>query len=228
MALIELQQELHANTRRTRITYLAWINGKPVALKCYRKPLFGLIHWLRARHRGRKIREAGGPVPPVLFSGWVPAERCFGFGTAFLEGSKSMRDALRNENDRQRQKELVYKLGGTVANLHLLGIEQPDGNLTNFLLGTDGATYVVDEDDVKVYPEKLPVRVAMNNLGNIAARLPGGELVMALSGGYLSKLSPGDKADCWDNKLFTEKLVYWRNALDEKRAKRNIAPREFD
>ncbi len=228
MTDIELISELHANTRRTRITYHGRIAGREVAIKCYRRPLFGLIHWIRAQRRGLKIRRAGGPVPEIVYSGWLAQRRCFCFATAFLEGYRPMREVLREESCEARQYQLIKLLGARLADIHRCGIEQPDGNLTNFLVNDRNELAMVDEDDIRVHSKKLSRTTAMNNLGNIAARLPDGELSVALSEGYLGALSSERKSDYWDRALFLEKLQFWRQTLNEKRASRNIAPRQFD
>ncbi|WP_417522294.1 hypothetical protein [Marinobacter sp.] len=227
MATIELKEELHANTRRTRITYRALIDGQEVAIKCYRKPLFGLIHWLRALRRGKKIRRAGGPVPPVAFSGWFPPMSCFAFGTKFLDGYVSLRDALTREQSLDRRLEMVRMLGLVVGDLHRRGIVQPDGNLTNFLIRRNADIAMVDEDDVQVYSAPLPRRLAISNLGNIAARLPNKEMVKELLAGYMDKgIVPSSPE--WDDGAFWTSVEEWRVLLHAKRVSRNIAARDFD
>lgn len=227
MDTVELQEELHSNTRRTRVTYRGVVNGQPAAIKCYRKPLFGLVHWLRALYRGKKIRRAGGPVPPIVFAGWLPSERCFGYGTAFLEGYRSLREILMDEASRSRQLEIICLLGQTMADVHKRGIEQPDGNLTNFLMGQEGRLSMVDEDDIRVYPGMLPLGVAVSNLANVAARLPDEDMVDALLKAYL-KAAFVSKGSQWDIGAFRASVRGRRAMLDAKRASRNIAPRQFD
>ncbi len=227
MTTVELKEELHSNTRRTRITYRALVNGQVAAIKCYRKPFFGLIHWIRALRRGRKIRRAGGPVPPIVFAGWLAPQRCFGYGTAFLEGFRSLREVLMAEDSRLRQIEIVRLLGRAMADIHKRGIEQPDGNLTNFLMGADDTLAMVDEDDIRVYPGMLPLGIAVSNLGNVAARLPDEEMVEALVSAYLEAAFVA-KGSQWDEGAFWASVRGWRALLDAKRASRNIAPREFD
>lgn len=228
MTTVELEEELHSNTRRTRITYRGVVDGQPAAIKCYRKPLFGLIHWLRALRRGKKIRQAGGPVPPIVFAGWIASERCFGYGTAFLEGYRSLRAVLMNESSRSRQIDIIRLLGQTMADAHKRGIEQPDGNLTNFLMGADGRLAMVDEDDIRVHPGMLPLKVAVSNLANVAARLPDEEMVEALLTAYLEATFVESGSD-WDRGVFWASVRGWKEMLESKRASRNIAPeRKFD
>lgn len=227
MATIELKEELHSNTRRTRITYRALVDGQEAAIKCYRKPLFGLVHWLRALRRGNQIRRAGGPVPPVVFSGWLPSMRCFAFGTAFLSEYISLRDALTNELLPHRRMEMVRMLGRTMGDLHRRGITQPDGNLTNFLVKRNSAIAMVDEDDVHVYSGPVPCRDAISNLGNVAARLPDKEMAEELLAGYWDDGIVPWRAE-WDDGAFWASVENWRSSLSAKRASRNIAPREFD
>lgn len=228
MTTVELEEELHSNTRRTRITYRGLVDGQPAAIKCYRKPLFGLIHWIRALRRGKKIRQAGGPVPPIVFAGWVTSERCFGYGTAFLEGYRSLRTVLMNESSRSRQIEIIRLLGQTMADAHKRGIEQPDGNLTNFLMGADDRLAMVDEDDIRVHPGVLPLKVAVSNLANVAARLPDEEMVEALLAAYL-EVAFVEKGSEWDSGAFWAGVKGWKQMLESKRASRNIAAeRKFD
>ncbi len=228
MTTVELEEELHSNTRRTRITYRGLVDGQPAAIKCYRKPLFGLIHWIRALRRGKKIRQAGGPVPPIVFAGWIASERCFGYGTAFLEGYRSLRTVLMNESSRSRQIAIIRLLGQTMADAHKRGIEQPDGNLTNFLMGADDRLAMVDEDDVRVHPGMLPLKVAVSNLANVAARLPDEEMVEALLAAYLEAAFVESGSD-WDCGAFWASVRGWKELLESKRASRNIAPeRKFD
>ncbi len=227
MTTVELEEELHSNTRRTRITYRGLVGGQPAAIKCYRKPLFGLIHWLRALRRGKKIRRAGGPVPPIVFAGWVRAEKCFGYGTAFLEGYRPLRAVLMHETSRSRQIDIIRLLGHTMADAHKRGIEQPDGNLTNFLMGADDELSMVDEDDIRVHSGMLPIGVAISNLANVAARLPDEEMVKILLEAYLEVAFVAKYSE-WDDGAFWAGVKGWREMLEAKRASRNIAPRQFD
>lgn len=228
MTTVELQEELHSNTRRTRITYRGLVDGQPAAIKCYRKPLFGLIHWIRALRRGKKIRRAGGPVPPIVFAGWLAPKQCFGYGTAFLEGYRPLRAVLVEEPSRSRQIDVIRLLGQTMADVHKRGIEQPDGNLTNFLMGPNDRLSMVDEDDIRVHPGMLPLGVAVSNLANVAARLPDEEMVETLLDAYLEVAFVG-KGSEWDDGAFWASVKGWKNMLESKRASRNIASkREFD
>lgn len=226
---VELLEELHSNTRRTRITYRALVDGQPAAIKCYRKPLFGLIHWIRALRRGQKIRKAGGPVPPIVFSGWVASERCFGYGTAFLEGYRPLRAVLTEESSRLRKFDVIRLLGQTLADAHQRGIEQPDGNLTNFLMGSDNRISMVDEDDIVVHSRRLNTASAVSNLANVAARLPEGELVSVLSDAYIESIDLDHLAvPGWDDEEFSRRVEKWRKMLNGKRNSRNISQRRFD
>lgn len=228
MTTVELEEELHSNTRRTRITYRGSVDGQPAAIKCYRKPLFGLIHWIRALRRGKQIRQAGGPVPPIVFAGWITTERCFGYGTAFLEGYRSLRAVLMKESSRSRQIEIIRLLGQTMADAHKRGIEQPDGNLTNFLMGPNDTLAMVDEDDIRIHPGMLSLTVAVSNLANVAARLPDEEMVEALLAAYL-EVAFMEKGSEWDRGAFWAAVRGWKEMLETKRASRNIAPvRKFD
>lgn len=227
MTTVKLEEELHSNTRRTRITYRGLVDGRVAAIKCYRKPLFGLVHWIRALRRGKKIRRVGGPVPPIVFAGWLASERCFGYGTAFLEGYRPLRAVLLGESSRVRQVEIIRLLGITIADLHRRGIEQPDGNLTNFLMGESDTICMVDEDDVRIYSRMLPLGVAVSNLANVAARLPDEDLVESLLMAYLDIAFVG-KGSEWDDGAFWAGVKGWRATLEAKRASRNIRPRQFD
>ncbi|MAL99577.1 MAG: hypothetical protein CL583_14125 [Alteromonadaceae bacterium] len=228
MADIVLLDEIHANTRRTRITYRGVVDGKPAAIKCYRKPLFGLVHWARAQRRGAQIRQASAPVPPVVFSGWLKAERCFCFATAFLEGYRPLRLALREAPSRESQLVAIQLLGQTMAEIHRKGIEQPDGNLTNFMLGPQHDIAMVDEDDIRVSRNALPAARAMSNLANIAARLPDTAMREALLENYRNAADARQLAQ-WDTVQFWRATEGWTTQLEAKRIKRSIAPkRHFD
>lgn len=224
MRNITLQEELHANTRRTRITYRGSVDGHPVAIKCYLKPAFGLLHWLRARRRGARIRTAGGAVPPVIYSGWVRELRCFGFATAFLQDYRPLRKVLIQEKSYVRICQIIELLGVLIADLHNRGIEQPDGNLTNFLLGPEDQIAVIDEDDIKVYPRGMPPEVALANLANVGSRIGDPELRQKLLSSYLRcsnrPLSPDE---------FQHRVAHWQARFQSRRASRNISPeRRFD
>lgn len=229
MANVVLQRELHANVRRTRITYAALIDNQPAAIKCFRKPLFGLFHWQRARIKAYKIRNAGGPVPPIIYAGWVPELRCFGFATEFLEGYRSLREALRESDELGEQKQLLKTLAECIADLHRRGIEQPDGNLTNFLLGPNGDIKMVDEDDVRVGKSALSGRAAMTNLANVGARLPSGDLPLWLRATYIQarKDLQGDVE--FDEHHFAREVFRQKEQFRIKREARDAAPdREYD
>lgn len=229
MANVVLQRELHANVRRTRITYAALIDSRKAAIKCFRKPLFGFVHWQRARIKARKIRKAGGPVPPIIYAGWVPELRCFGFATEFLEGYRSLRAALRESAELDEQKQLLTKLAECIADLHQKGIEQPDGNLTNFLLGPSGDIKMVDEDDVRVGRRALTGWEAMSNLANVGARLPSGDLPLWLRAAYVQA-----RKDCQgdvelDERGFEREVFRQKEQFRIKREARDAAPdREYD
>lgn len=225
---IELQEELHSNIRRTRVTYRGLVNGKSTAIKCYRRPFFGLIHWLRALYRGKKIRRAGGPVPPIVFAGWVASEKCFGYGTEFLENHRPVRAALRDEPEHGRRLEIVRALGTTIAAVHRNGIEQPDGNLTNFLIDINDKIAMVDEDDIRVFPGVLPIKLAIINLANIAARLSDHSLREELLRAYLSQALTENRKG-WNHPEFWKHVEFWEQMFEEKRIQKNISPdREFD
>lgn len=228
MIEIELSTELHANTRRTRITYQGQAGGRAVAVKCYRSPLFGLIHWLRAQHRGRKIRRVGGPVPDIVYTGWLAQRRCFCIATAFLEGYQPMRQALQDEASEECQYLLIRLLGARMADIHRRGIEQSDGNLTNFLVNPQGNLAMVDEDDIRVHANPLPIGVAISNLANVAARLPDRNMVGALLSAYL-ECTFHEVSDPLDQRQFWDSVECWKERLENKRRKRNIsATRRFD
>lgn len=229
MANVVLQRELHANVRRTRITYSALIDDQPAAIKCFRKPLFGLFHWLRARIKAHRIRKAGGPVPPIVYAGWVSELRCFGFATEFLEGYRSLRSALRESTELDEQKRLLTKLAECIADLHQRGIAQPDGNLTNFLLGPSGDIKMVDEDDVTVSKSALTGRAAMLNLANVGARLPSGELPLCLSTAYVQARKDLQGGVQFDEQGFDHEVFRQKEQFRIKREARDAAPdREYD
>ena len=228
MTDIALEQELHANTRRTRLTYRGRVDGRPAAIKCYRKPLFGLFHWLRAQHRGRRLRAAGAAVPDLVYSGWFGAERCFCFATAFLEGYRPLRAVLTEEPSRSRQLELIAVLGRSLADAHNKGILQPDCNLTNFMLGDNDVLALVDEDDIRVYRANLPLARAEMNLANVAARLPDEGMVATLLAAYLAA-RPSEVCESWEQARFRAGIRHWQDRLARKRARRNITERRrFD
>lgn len=228
MSNIILQRELHANTRRTRLTYRGTVNGRPAAIKCYRKPLFGVFHWLRAEVRGRRLRAAGAAVPGLVYSGWFPAQRCFCFATAFLENYRPLRAVLTEEPSRARQLALVALLGRSLADAHNKGILQPDCNLTNFMLGDNDVLAFVDEDDIRVYRAGLSPAQSRLNLANVAARLPDGEMVATLLEAYLAT-RPARVGASWDRERFQAAIGHWQDRLARKRARRNITERRrFD
>lgn len=225
---IVLQREIHANTRRTRITFQGLVNDRLAAIKCYRKPAYGLYHWIRAQHRGKRIRCAGAPVPEVIYSGWLSAHRCFCFATVFLQNYKPLRTVLVEETSRSAQEAHIQKLGRMIAQIHKKGIEQPDGNLTNFMLGESGHLAMVDEDDMRVYSRSVESGVAIINLANIASRLSDEGLVASLEAAYLADSSSNIRK-AWDHHLFLTNVARSRSALEAKRSKRNIsAVRRFD
>jgi hypothetical protein len=205
------------------------VDGRAAAIKCYRKPLFGLIHWIRALRRGKKIRRVGGPVPPAVYAGWIREMTCFGFATEFLTGYRSMREILREATDHDEQIQLLRCLGECVANLHKKGIEQPDCNLTNFLMGPDGQIKMVDEDDVRVHSGMLRERVALSNLSNLGARLPSGELPLVLRQAYLDAFGDTGSVMRLDVKEFESQVSEKKQQLRQKRTERDAAPdREYD
>lgn len=224
-----LGEELHANTRRSRITRKAFQGDRVMALKCYHRPLRGLWHWLRAHWGGRRLRAAGAPVPPVVYSGWVPAAGCFGFGTYFLEGYRPLREVLREWEERPGQQlALIRTLGGVMASVHARGIHPPDGNLTNFLVGPDGDIVLVDEDDIRVRRGAVAPRHAQDNLANIASRLPEPEMRDALETAYLEQAS-GSLRRAWRTDVFSARAAAWQRRAEAKRARRGqVIQRRFD
>lgn len=167
-------------------------------------------------------------MPPIIYSGWVRENGCFGLGMVFLEGYRPLREVLREAPSRGCQIRVLSVLGQTMAELHRRGIEQPDGNLTNFLLGPEGDIQVVDEDDIRVYDSKLPLAVAISNLANVAARLPNEEMVEALLSAYQDEVLT-ESAHRWDKSRFHDEVTEWRARLESKRSKRNISlRRHFD
>lgn len=222
MPSIELLEELHANTRRTRVTYRARVEGQSVALKCYRTPLWGVIHWVRAHRRGRRIRNAGAPFPKVAFSGWVPSAKCFGFGTEFLLNSESLRVVLKNASDDAYRLKVLHCLGTTISEMHNRGVIQPDGNLTNFLLSSEGKLWVIDEDDVEVYPGSVSSKVAVSNLANIVSRISSQPLRDALVEAYMRGAAT-HIVEGWDDEEFWRTVDEVRSQTEMKWRKRNIS-----
>ncbi len=112
--------------------------------------------------------------------------------------------------------------------IHKMGIEQADGNLTNFLLGPDDEFAMIDEDDIRVYSGAIPVNVATQNLANVAARLAHHEMIEELLGAYLEKRH--DKAGAeWNTEEFWASVYSWKQMFKKKRVQKNISPdREFD
>lgn len=226
---IQLGEELHANTRRSRITVRATLGAEAMALKCYHRPLWGLWHWLRAHRGGHRLRRLGAPVPPIVYSGWVPAAGCFGFGTRFLSGYRPLREVLRESDDQPgRQFDLVAVLGQLMARVHTLGILQPDGNLTNFLVGGDDRMVLVDEDDIRVVRAPLAPEHALDNLANIASRLPERSMRKALEAAYLEAV-PEPVSAGWCPEIFYRRAEAWQQRAETKRARRGqVIRRRFD
>jgi hypothetical protein len=226
MTEIRLLEQLHSNTRRTRITYAGKVGEREVAIKCYRRPAFGIFHTLRAFIRGRRLRRTGAPLPAIVFVGWVSEASCFGYATEYLTGHRSMRQRLAEASSTERDV-LIAALGSTVANLHKLGVEQKDGNLTNFMVDDAGHVALIDEDDISLKHGGLGLAASVQNLANIAARLPDLALVKSLQSSYLDTIGESGRSQ-WDENTFLEKASGTRRALEDKRSKRNIAPRRFD
>lgn len=226
---IRLAEELHANTRRSRITHRATLGDEIMALKCYHRPLWGLWHWWRAHRGGCRLRRLGAPVPPIVYSGWVPAAGCFGYGTRFLPGYRPLREALRDSEDQpERQLQLIVALGRLMAEVHALGIVQPDGNLTNFLVGDREDIVLVDEDDIRVARAPLASDRALDNLANIAARLPEAAMREALEAAYLQNASE-KLGGTWQPVQFYRQADAWQRRTEAKRAKRGqVIRRRFD
>lgn len=173
MQSIHLGEEIHANTRRTRITYRGDIDGQSVALKCYLKPLRGLFHWVRAHRKGGAIRRSGAPVPAVIYSGWLPEKSCFCFATRYLEGFVPLRDLMSTAPEQQPESlERLKQLLELLADLHARGVEQTDANLTNFLMNDEGEIAVVDEDGIRLTPGACTPLKATFNLASLVSRIP--------------------------------------------------------
>lgn len=226
---IRLEEELHANTRRSRITRRATLGGETMALKCYHRPLWGLWHWWRAHRGGRRLRRLGAPVPPIVHSGWVPAAGCFGFGTRYLPDHRPLREVLRdNEGQPDRQSTLIDALGQLMARVHALGILQPDGNLTNFLAGPAGDLVLVDEDDIRVSEGAVAPAQALDNLANIASRLPEPDMRERLEAAYLEG-APEAVCRAWQAADFYRRAEAWQDRAESKRARRGqVIRRRFD
>lgn len=168
-------------------------------------------------------------MPPVLYAGWVRELRCFGFATEFLEGYRSLREALRESKGLEEQEQLLKKLAECIADLHQRGIEQPDGNLTNFLLGPDGDIKMVDEDDVRVSKSALTGRAAMLNLANVGARLPSGDLPLCLRTAYVQARKDLHGEVAFDERGFDDEVFRQKEQFRIKREARDAAPdREYD
>ncbi len=226
MTRIEIQKKIHSNTRGTRITFHGSIGSKEVALKCYRRPLWGLFHTVRALIRGSRIRRRKAPFPDIVFWGWVPQERCFGYATGFLSGYESVRYRLIHA-DESGQSRVIGCLGRLIAELHIAGLEQTDGNLTNFLMDASHNLAVVDEDDVKIHSRSLRATKAIRNLSNVAARLPSEAMREEFLNAYLSDSRHSEITDN-DIEEFWLQSGNVRLQLDSKRSARNIASRKFD
>ena len=145
----------------------------------------------------------------------------------FSRAIGQLRIVLREESLRSRQNDIIRLLEPTIADAQSCGVEQQDGNLTNFLIGSDDRIMFVDEDDIRICPGMLPLTTAVSNLASIAARLPDEEMVAVLLSSYLEVASVGSWLQSSQNAFWFE-VKAWRAMLKAKRASRNIAPRHFD
>lgn len=168
-SFVVLDSEIHANTRRTRITYSGWVGDRKAAVKCFKGPLFGFYHWLRAHYKTGPIRRVAFAFPEVLFSGWVPEKRCFCIGFEFLEGYAPVRELVQERSAASLQ--VIEQLLDLLVDCHRAGVEQTDANLTNFLHSDTGKMAIVDEDDVKLHGHPLRESAALFNLAAVVSRL---------------------------------------------------------
>lgn len=215
---VVLDGEIHANTRRTRITYQARVGDEKIALKCYKAPLFGLLHWLRASRKSRQIRQRTLPFPDVLFSGWFARQRCFSIGYRYLEGYRPVRDLVEERSEASLR--IIERLMVLLVRCQEAGVEQTDANLTNFLISENQDIAVVDEDAVKLHPGPMPEPAARANLASAMSRV-----------GWLTR---SDLASIWDqySKLsrkrpeasfedFMQSLDHWHQRLQQKRERKD-------
>lgn len=212
-AAIVIEEEIHANTRRTRITYRGRVDGRPAAIKCYKAPLYGLIHWLRAHLKAQRIRRSPLPFPEVLYSGWLSGQRCFGVGFIYLEGSVSVSRLV--EKRSEESFKVIDQLVDLLVTCHKVGVEQSDANLTNFLRLQTGGMAVVDEDGVKLHRAPLPERIALFNLAAAVSRLHWRtqDDVRHIWGYYSTRAALGS-GDGF--RRFNEFLSFWDRRLEAK------------
>ncbi len=112
--------------------------------------------------------------------------------------------------------------------MHNRGVIQPDGNLTNFLLSSEGKLWVIDEDDVEVYPGSVSSKVAVSNLANIVSRISSQPLRDALVEAYMRGAAT-HIVEGWDDEEFWRTVDEVRSQTEMKWRKRNISTdREFD
>lgn len=167
-----LHSELHANTRRTRITLRGHLDGEEVALKCYQAPLYGLWHWWRSHRKAIVLRQRNIPLPEVLFSGWLPEQRCFCIAYRFLDRHERLQERLRTPDPEQRWSD-VQRLIRLFVHCHRQGVMQTDANLTNFLISPDNQWVILDLDDIQCVRGPLREKAVLFNLAAAIRRVPG-------------------------------------------------------
>ena len=113
-------------------------------------------------------RRRGAPVPEVLavgVHGWgvyrsvVVTDEIAGATTAFA--------ALEAAAPGLARGAIAHAAGVAVARLHAAGVVHPDLNLTNVLVGREGAT-IVDLDRARVYAGAVAARTRLRSLRRLA------------------------------------------------------------
>jgi 3-deoxy-D-manno-octulosonic acid kinase len=140
------------------------------------RPLHELAVTVEARRRGVAAPEVLGARVEggLVYRGALV--------TAEVPNAHTLFDALRAAPGAGERAALAARAGRAVARLHDAGVYHADLNLTNLLVGPDGAddVVVVDFDRARVHDGPLGARARRRNLARLARSLakldPAGEL----------------------------------------------------
>lgn len=210
--------ELHANTRRTRLTYRGWLNDTDVALKAYRAPFRGLFHWFRTHRKADRLRRLGVPLPDVIYSGWLPGLRCFCIAYRFMDNHDRLQERLAHRDPASSWPDVEHLLS-LFAHCHRLGVMQTDANLTNFLLSRDNQWVILDEDDLQLRRGPLDAESALFNLAAVVSRIPGLDPA-GRQAAWESYRRQGGVASADSLPMFEAWLAFWDRRLADKVRKR--------
>ena len=152
-----------------RISCQGTWQGQTVFAKLFISPKRAKIHWQRELSGVELLSIKNICTPELLYSGSTLNNKIYYILFTFINNSDPLQTVW-DTSPAIRQRKLLHKLIGTIAEHHNKGILQKDLHLNNFLLANQ-KIYTLDGSDITAF-DKTDDNIACKNLAQLLAQLP--------------------------------------------------------